>query len=82
MKLTADTITIEQIHELLVELTHLPNPRSSRAIHDTKSAANALGYTAIVEGVDCRMPHGMEAEFVRRARARCAEILNARGAAS
>lgn len=32
----------------------------------------------IVDGVDCRMPHGMESEFIRRGLDRCAEILNAR----
>lgn len=78
--LTADTITDEQIRELFDELVHhsAPISRSSRHIFDIKFAANALGIGAIVEGVDCRMPHGLHAEFARRGRARCAEILNAR----
>lgn len=38
----------------------------------------ALGESRWYEGVDCRIPHGLEAAYTRTARARCAEILNAR----
>lgn len=78
--LTADTITGDQIRGLFEELTHHDRPirPSNQDIRDIKFAANALGIGAIVEGVDCRMPHGYEAEYARRGRARCAEILNAR----
>ena len=75
MILTADTITTEQLLGLFGELTCLPITRTNQQIHDLKFAANALGYTEIVEGVDCRIPHGMEAEYRRRGRTRCAEIL-------
>ena len=78
--LTAETITDAQIRELLDHTCANVDAYSHSAAADAiKSAANALGYSqVIIEGFDVRMPYGMEAEYQRRTRARCAEILNTR----
>lgn len=72
--LTADTITDEQIRELSTRewATH------AETCNNLRATANALGHSGIFDGVDCRMSHGNEAMHIRAARARCAEILNAR----
>ena len=72
--ITADTITAEQIRELsnVTWATH------AETCNNLRSIAHALGHSGIFDGVDCRMSLGNEAAPVRDARARCAEILNAR----
>lgn len=83
MKVTADTITDEQIREIQTQAlanwaVHRLNP-SATVIRDT---CWALGDSCVIAGIDCRMPHGLEAVYGRDARARCAAIINAREARS
>lgn len=75
--LTAETITDEQIRELRAELVDV-SPRFNDEVWNIRSATHALGFSVWFEGIDCRIPLGMEATYIRRARARCAEIINAR----
>jgi hypothetical protein len=78
--LTADTITDEQIRELRDNAAktsgaeRISNP-NAMIIRDS---CWALGDSCWFAGIDCRIPHGLEAVYGRDARARCAEILNAR----
>jgi len=68
--ITADTITDEQIRELAT----VAWSSHAETCNNLRSIAHALGHS----GIDCRMSHGNEAMHTRDARARCAEILNAR----
>ena len=72
--ITADTITDEQIRELAT----VAWSSHAETCNNLRSIAHALGHSGIFDGVDCRMSHGNEAMHTRDARARCAEILNAR----
>jgi hypothetical protein len=74
--ITAETITDEQIRDIRRNAL-VTSPRFVDEDRVIRAATNALGESRWFAGVDCRIPHGHEARYVREAWARCAEILNA-----
>lgn len=79
---TAETITEEAARSIRDQALANLRDHGLRVSCDViRVATHALGESRYFEGVDCRMPHGMEAQYIREARARCAEILNERAKA-
>ncbi len=75
--LTADTITDEQIRELL-EMVVGASPRFIDNDRIVKIACLALGKFGWHHGVDCRVAPGHERATMDMARASCAKLLNTR----
>lgn len=75
--LTADNITDEQIRELRVDVV-LQDVRDARAVADVCDIA--LGVTPLEPCLNVHPSHNCIGGQRRDARARCAEILNARSA--
>src|SRR5689334_10477168 len=75
LTVTAETITDEQIARLREHVL----AQSPRFVDDDtiiQATCWALGESRWCGGVDCRIPHGMEAQYRRDGRARCAAAYN------
>lgn len=81
-KITADTVTDEQIRELRNTAAKTSNDEqiSNPQMMIIRDTCWALGESCWFASVDCRIPHGVEGVYGRDARARCADILNYRAA--